>query len=460
MSPASSTLSFGTRVSYAVGDLGLNVYWQGVGLFLFFFYTDILGIPAWWAGVTILIASLWDAITDVLIAGLADRTQTSMGRYRPYLLLTPPFLALAFCAMFYVPSTLSAGPLIAYALATHLIFRTLYTLYAIPYSSLSVRVALDSASRSRLAGTRMQAAAIGGLTTAMATPSIVARFTEWSGDPGQGWLLAAVLMAVAATTAMWVCFAGTREQAIAETSPVQGGIADDFRTAIAMLRRNGPLVRVFLCITLASLCLAMLSKTIIYWFKYAVGNEAAAGLALIIGPSILILCAPLWAWYSVRRSKRQAWMLGAGITLFGCLLFFALPMQNTLAVYASLAFIGLGTSSFAVMFWSMLPDTVEYDRWISGENHEAKVFGFASFAQKSALGLNAFILGVLLDGVGFVPNVAQSEGTLLGLKSIMSLIPALGALLTLVVLFRYPLDAAEHTRIKDQLRVRDQLPQR
>ena len=218
-----------------------------------------------------------------------------------------------------------------------------------------------------------------------------------------------------------------------------------------MLNRNGPLLRVLACIILASLCLAMLGKTLLYWFKYAVDDEPAAGLALMMSGLMLVLCAPMWAGYANRTSKRRAWMTGATITLIGCLAFFALPMRDKYFIYPILVVIGIGTSSFAVMFWSMLPDTVEYDRWVSGESHEAKVFGFASFAQKAALGVNAFLLGALLDLVGFVPSEVQTESTLLGLKSIMTLIPALGALLTIIVLARYPLDANMHQRILSEL---------
>jgi GPH family glycoside/pentoside/hexuronide:cation symporter len=437
-----------------MGDLGLNIYWQGVGLFLFFFYTDVMKISPFWAGTTILIASLWDAVTDVWIAGAADRTETRFGRYRPFLLTTPPFLALSFTAMFYVPVNMSGTSLVIYALVTHLIFRTLYTCYAIPYSTLSVKIAPDSDSRGLLASTRMQAAAIGGLTVATGTPAIVAYFGNFTDTVSNAWLLTACGMSLVATTVMWVCFFGTKEGTILDSPNTHKGILSDLLTISLMLRRNEPLLLVFLCISLASLCLAMLGKTLLYWFKYSLNDEASAGLALVIGPLLLIACAPLWAAYSRRTSKHHAWRTGCAITVFGCLAFFALPMDTTLSVCLALGVIGIGTSSFAVMFWSMLPDTVEYDQWISGETHEAKVFGFASFAQKAALGLNAFFLGLLLDLVGFAPNLEQSEATLLGLKAIMTLIPAAGGIATYLILRRYPLDASLHTKIREELAAR------
>lgn len=451
------SLSTRAKASYAVGDMGLNVYWQGMGLFLFFFYTDVMGLPARWAGITILVASIWDAISDVIIAGIADRTHTRIGRYRPYLLYAALPLGVGFMLAFFVPPGLSGTLLIAYALGSHLLLRTLYTLVSIPYSSLSVRMTTDSLERGILAGWRMQAAALGGLITAFATPSIVSFFTQASdGNTETGWLYAATAMALVATGLIWACFLGTKERLSGGVqSTPHSSLRRDFSVALQMLYRNPPLRRVFICIMMSSLCLAMLSKTLLYWFKYAVGDEASAGLALAITPIVLLFMAPVWARLSVRVGKREAWLIGCAIALIGYIAFFIAPMRQPLVIYLTIAGIAVGSSAFAVMFWAMLPDTVEYDHAVSGERHEAKVFGFASFAQKAALGANAFFLGFLLDLIGFAPNQTQAASTLLGMKAIMSLVPALGVLITMLSLWNYRLNANEHKALLELIRKRE-----
>lgn len=450
-------LSVWRKAGYASGDLGLNVYWQGISLFLFFFYTDVMGIPVWWAGFTIFVASVWDGVTDPVMGAIADRTRTRRGRYRPYLLFGAPVLAVGFVAAFLAPPGLGGGALIVYALITHLLLRTLYTVLAIPYAALSARMTPDSSERGALAGWRMQAAALGGLTTAFATPAIVRLMSQIAGgDPRLGWALAAVTMATTATAILWLCFATTSEPADGEAAPAgRGPGLHDILAAAAMLRRNGPLLRVFVAIIMASLCLAMMSKTLLYWFKYAVGNEAAAGPALAVTPLVLLFMAPVWVAVARATSKRVAFLSGCAIACVGYLSFFLLPMQAPLAIYAMLAAIAIGASAFAVMFWAMLPDTVEYDEWVSGDRQEARVFGFATFAQKAALGLNALLLGVLLDLIGFIPNVEQSEATLVGLKAIMSLIPALGAAATLLALWGYPIDQRFHDGLRAKIAERD-----
>jgi len=129
-------------------------------------------------------------------------------------------------------------------------------------------------------------------------------------------------------------------------------------------------------------------------------------------------------------------------------------MRDELSIYVCVGAIAVGTSAFAVMFWAMLPDTVEYDDWLCGERNEAKVFGFATFAQKAALGLNALFLGVLLDLVGFQPGAVQTDATLDGMKAIMTLVPVLGLVVTALALYRYPIDAVRHVELRRQIAAR------
>jgi glycoside/pentoside/hexuronide:cation symporter, GPH family len=97
-------------------------------------------------------------------------------------------------------------------------------------------------------------------------------------------------------------------------------------------------------------------------------------------------------------------------------------------------------------FWAMMPDTVEYGEWRSGVRSKGAIFGLVSLIQKAGLGLAAAALGELLARAGYRANVAQSRETLVALKQIMVLAPALLACAVGAVIAFYPLDARKHDR--------------
>lgn len=77
--PPHRSVPIGTRIGFGVGDFGFLVVWQGTTLFLMYFCTDVMGLDPVLAGTIYLVAMVWDALTDPVIATLAERTRTRWG---------------------------------------------------------------------------------------------------------------------------------------------------------------------------------------------------------------------------------------------------------------------------------------------------------------------------------------------------------------------------------------------
>lgn len=438
------------RIGFGVGDLAFNLIWQGTALFLMYFYTDVVGIAPAAAGAIYLAAMVWDAVTDPLVATLADRTRTRWGRYRPWIFFGAVPLSLTYPLAF---STSPAPELISpilWALVTHIALRTAYTVVGVPFSSLQARLTQDAQERTVLAGFRMFGAASGGLTVVFVTPVLVSAFGP--DQEAEAYLAAAGLAGAICLAALAFCLIAMKEPA--ETGEASGpavSILDDLKSIGPMFIRNPPLIRVFAIIITASVCLAMFSKNILYFFKYNLDRPELTLWALTLPAFSLFVMIPVWVALAGRTSKRTALSLGCGVALLGYLVFLSLPASDPAPVFAAIILIGLGGSALPVMFWSMLPDTVEYGEARMNVRAEAKTFGFATFAQKAALGINALLLGLLLAGAGFEPNAEQGEGTLLAIKLIMAGVPALGIVIILLVLRGYDIDRAHHARLRAQI---------
>jgi glycoside/pentoside/hexuronide:cation symporter, GPH family len=453
-------LSTPQRLGYAVGDFGFNLYWQATALYLYFFYTDVMGLPPGAAGLAYAMASFWDAISDPIMGTIADRTRSRWGSYRPYILFGAIPCALAFVLCFWA-SPLAKHNLLLYATATLILLRTLYTVANIPYIALSAKLTSDYQERGVLAGMRMMFAASGGLVVAFLMPFLVERRRD---NPVIGWVSAASALAIVATIVLALCFLATREPDAAsgsrdQESRASTSIVRDIIYFWTILRRNAALARLFIAITAAYAAGQMFSKMLVYWFKYGLHNAAVAKYALALSPIAMILATPFWVWVGKRTSKRTAWLCGIAISAAGVIAFF-FDFSNSVAVTLILvAVISIGTICTPLMFFSMIPDTVDYNEAQLGRRDEAKIFGFAIFAQKAALAINAIVLGQLLELIRFVANQQQSAAALLGMKTIMTIVPLLGMLVTAVAIWRYPLDAGMHARILQQLRVRRSQPE-
>ena len=447
--PASRPLPFGRILGYGIGDFGFNFYWLPLQLFLAYYYTDVLGLSSRVAGLIIFACLTWDGIIDPLIGMLANRTRSRWGKYRPYLLLGAVPLAGAFALMF-APVSAEGSALVAYALATQILFRTLYGVVNIPYGALMAQMTRNSMERNWLAGSRMACAFAGGAVVSYITPRLVEHFAAT--DRASAYFAATAVLGALATLLVWVTFAATDERGTAartdESWPTLGAM-------LRMLAANVPFLQIMAGIGFYSFANIVINSGLVYYVKYNLGyDEAVAGNAASIMQTAQAASIIPWAIASRYLGKRSAWLLGCAIAATGPVGLYLVQSPDLSTVYVLLAIYCAGSGATAVNFWSIVPDTVEYGELRSGVRAEAFIFGFVTLVQKVALGLSSAFLGLYLGWIGYVANQAQSAETIAGLKLLVTLVAVLGLAASFAVMYFYRLDAARHDQIVQEIEAR------
>ena len=432
-------VSWITTVGYGSGDFGFNLYFAGLNLYLLYYYTDILNIDPAVAGLIIMLPVIWDGISDPLMGWIVTRTRSRFGKFRPYILFGAPFMGLSFVGMFAAPIWFPDHVVVA-CLVTHTIFRTAYTVASVPYSSLAAALTHDSQERGTMAGIRMIAAMIGGIVTA-ATMLELARYFG-NGDMRQGFVQVAIVYGLLSSAMMVIIFLTTSQ----EVSLVSSKTVTS-RQTLSFLRHN----RAFWILCGASLVgvigSAIGGKSIVYYINYYAGHPESVSDVMSIGILGAGIGIPIWTVVARHLSKRWVWVIGAsGASLLNLALFlFDVKDVTTLS---ALAFCnGLIGGAVAVMFWSMLPDTVEYGQWRSGVRDDGIVFGLSQLISKAGSGLGVGMIGLLLSAIGYNAGIEQSAATLQGIRASAFLIPAAASALSVLVILFYPLDAQLHARI-------------
>lgn len=447
MESKAGTLSLGRKFGYGLGDFGLNLHWQGMGLFLTFFQTEIMGLSPVWAGVTFFVAALWDGITDPIMGVIADRTRGRWGSHRPYLLFGAVPLAASLALAFTAPGF--TGPAaVMYGLATHMLLRTTYTVVAIPYSSLSARMTSNADERTSLTGWRMQFAFLGGAAVSWMMPALAKHFADLDG--AQGYAVAASIIGAVSAVAFVLCFLIVREQPVAASRLAQeGSFWDDLKGFLALVRRGGPTVQLYLCILISQIMVPLQARNYLYFFKYGIGDMGRADQALALFGAINVLCVPLWVWLIRRTEKLTGFMVGGTLFAIGSLGFAAMPDWGYWGAFIPLAIACAGHTAYAVCIWAMLPDTVDWSEWRFRRRDEGKIFGLAAFLQKAALGLSGLLMAAIFHG--FDVTKGQGEASETGLRVVMGVIPLIGILAAMFIMRNYRLDLRRHAGIVERL---------
>ena len=439
-------LTLKTRIGYGIGDIAICLYWSGVGLYLLYFYTDVVGISPSLAGLIYGIGMLWDAVTDPFMGYLAERTRTKWGVYRPYLLFGNVPLALSFVLLFWVPP-FEGAMLFSFLLLTNLLHRTCFTIVSVPFSSLTPRITSDSQERTNLTGFRMLGAQTG--TNLMALLAFPIIFWVGGEDESSGFLVLGAIAGITALAIHAVTFMTVKEPENDLGIERVGGSLAEAAQAVA---KNGPFWLVFSATLIVGITTIFFGNNLIYYTKYALNLHEYQGTILFTSGIIAFLSIPIWWVISNRIGKKLTWLISSSITLIALVSFYLYPISQLNELLILVGFIGFGSGAGGILFWSMLPDTIEYGEVHTGVRSESSLYGFMTFAQKGSIAFAIIILGLVLDAIGFQANEIQTESTIADMKAIMTLIPIVGIASSLVIIYFYPIDAKMHKELLRQLK--------
>lgn len=142
----------------------------------------------------------------------------------------------------------------------------------------------------------------------------------------------------------------------------------------------------------------------------------------------------------MKLEKRTLMGVGMALYAFGSILFYFVPNTNIQALLLVSAVRGLGLGFAMILIWSMITDSVDYAVLKTGKQQGGIVFSTSTFMQKAAGGIGAALLNFLLIGVAFNPELTeQTAETADGVKMILSIGPAILAVIIVVLMFFYPL---------------------
>jgi GPH family glycoside/pentoside/hexuronide:cation symporter len=454
---ASEKLSFGTKLAYGSGDLGVAISASLRAFFLLFFFTDVARLDPAWAGAIVLINRIWDAFNDPLIGWLSDRTVTRWGRRRPWILAGALPFGLTFFLLWVVPPFGDTGKFIYYVIVT-LLLDTAFTIVNVPYTALTPELTRDYDERTSLNSFRFAFSVGGALVSLVLHPIIVGRFA----DPRTGYLVSGLIWAVISTIPCFIIFFAIRErpESMEQRPDSSTPLLEQIRIAVA----NRP-YRYIIGLYLTSwLALQLVSTVLIYYLTYYMRAPEKVPLTLLAVQGTCFIFLFIWSAVSRRYEKQIVYIMGASLWIVVQLtLFFLHPNQvNLVTPLAILA--GAGVAVAYLGPWAMMPDIMEVDELQTGQRREGIFYGLMVLLQKTGIGLAIFGVSVALDAAGYIkPTDAvtfpvQPESALTAIRIFIGPVPAAILLCSLVIAYLYPITREYHQRIRAELAARQSQP--
>ena len=424
------------KAAYGLGAVGKDMVYMLSASYVLYYYQDILGVSAIAMGMILMAARVFDAFNDPIMGIVVAKTRTKWGKFRPWLLIGTILNAVILYLMFAAPPALDGSGLVAYAAITYVLWGVTYTMMDIPYWSMIPAFTEGGKEREGLSTLARSCAGVGSALITIITMKCV--YLLGRGDERTGFRLLALIIAVIFVAFISITCLSIKEKSTADVE------SPSIRQMFSALLHNDQAMAVVITIVLINCSIYITSNLVIYFFKYDFGGTNwydSFTLFNMFGGAIQILS--MMVFFPLLRkwlSSMQVFFTSLGMAAAGYGILLVLMFANMTNIYllfipAFLIFAAFGFQT--VLTTVFLANTVDYGELKNDRRDESVIFSMQTFVVKLASGVAALIASICLAVCKLSNDTSQvvdaAQGSVLGLRFTMTVIPVIGLIATFFI---------------------------
>jgi Na+/melibiose symporter-like transporter len=458
--PVTRKVDLSTKLYYGFGAVANGAKSNGFNYLLLFYYSQVIGLRADLVSLGILIALVFDAISDPLVGYISDNTHSKLGRRHPYMYAAGVPVALAYYFLWSPPAWDETG-LFLYFVCMAVLIRTLITFYEIPATALVAELTDDYDQRTEMMSFRYFFGWWGGLTMAVMNYLVFLPEEKGGLEYVQGWSNYGLTASIVIFISIYVSAIGTHKHIPHLRKPPSSAPFSFTKTKkeIKETLSNRSFFALFVSALLQAVAAGVSTSLSIYFSRHfwelTTTQIGYMNLPYFFSAFIALLLAP--------RVSRWLGKKKGGMTVLG-LAFAMAPMPYILRVLGLFPENGTDTLFWTLVVFNtievtliimsssliaaMIADVVEDSEVKTGRRSEGIFFAANSFAQKAVNGLGVVVAGQILAIIQF-PTKAKPgqvpEETLFDLAYIYVPTLLFFYLFALAVLSVYKINREDHS---------------
>lgn len=485
---------------FLVGMFGQNLIYNIVATGLYFYFQNVICLPAMALGWIMTIARIWDAINDPMMGTIVDKTHSKWGKCRPYLIIFPAIIGLITILAFLngnyatADTTTQKVLIVAWAAISYIAWGMCFTVCDIPLWGITSLMTEDENDRSKILGLARMVAGVGGIGV-LVVQIAQAVAGAFGGDMQKGFIVTVIIMTVVATILFE--FAGLFTKERVDKSEKSYTFKENFKIMFG----NKPFRQILISGILRSpIQLLMIVAMTLVTYYYANGNimnilvynddGSLAGInvkiliglgcvaaGLFVGQFVAMGVTPLIIKKVEKKTLYNIYSIAGAVPYALIFVFYKVSGGDLTTTFWSII-IGIcmlfGSAAFGginVLQSVMIADCVDYEEYYNGVRTDGVFFSGQSFITKLAAGISTIVSSAVYAIVGYsganvdklnkaIENGANfltyDGGSGAGKYAeamffLISIPPAIGMILSAIPTLKYAMTDAEHKEILSEL---------
>lgn len=395
------------KISYGCGAGGGNVMSTLLATFLTAYYTDTAGIAAAAVATMFLICRLLDGVTDFAMGGIVDKTNTKLGKARPWLILAAPMMCIGIILIVSVPQGWGAGMKLVYAYVTYIFLNCIvYTIFGIAHAALLARMTRDFKDRNTTATVSSIINSVVGLVVGTLITRLQLTF---------GWTVTGIILGVIAGGLILVTGLFCKETVGMDDAEELPGMGMKGKGTVPMKEQLPAVLKnkyFWITLILGALVLFVNGNAIgaqFYYCNVVLGNPMYMEMLMPAGMAPGIIAMFFMPYFSNKYSKRAFMSAGAILMMIGFSIV-GLAGNNLSMVIVGTVIRSLGITPMFAGLYAFVADAADYGEWKFGIRSEGLMSASQSIGSKIGIGFGSACSAWILAISGYIQPAMDMPG--------------------------------------------------
>ena len=392
-------------LGYLLGPCGALLLNAVLATYLNVYYTDVLKLTTVWGGAFLvvfpLVSKIIDAITNVIMGYIIDRTKTKQGKARPWLLLSAPLVALTGILLFTVPNAGETVQVIWVMLSYNLFYSLAYTIYNMSHNLMCPLSTRNTIQRGGLSVfNQISTIMMSGIIVALIFPMVV---MPMLGVDQTKWILMMSVLSILSLPMTLLEYYFTKERVTEEQSGSEEKKLP-FLTQLKIVLTDKYMILMFVYFFIYTLGTSLKNIGLVYYCNYVLGtyNDGVTQTMISVIGGIPMGIGIFAVWPLAKKfGKRNVTLAGFILYAIGSAICWAVP-TNMAVVLAGQFIKNIGGLPCAYVFMALFADGLDHLEWKSGVRSDGVAMSIYNILAVATVGVATSLFNALISKAGYI----------------------------------------------------------
>ncbi len=401
-------------LGYLLGPCGALLLNAILGTYLNVYYTDVLGLTHVWGGVFLvvfpIVSKIIDAITNVIMGYIIDRTKTKQGKARPWILLSAPLVAISGVLLFLIPEVNETFTVIWVMLSYNLFYSFAYTIYNMSHNLMCPLSTRNTIQRGGLSVfNQIATIMMSGILVALVFPMVI---MPSLGVDKSKWIIVMSAFSALALPLTIVEYYFTKERVTEEQTSIEDKSKVPFLTQLKIVLTDRYMIIMFVYFLVYTFAGSLKNLALVYYCNYVLGtyNDGITQILVSVIGGIPMGIGIFVVWPLAKKfGKRNLTAIGFLFYAIGSAICWMAP-TNMAIVLVGQFIKNIGGLPCAYVFMALFADGLDHLEWKSGVRCDGTAMSIYNIIACAILGVATAVFNALLSSSGYIaPSIIDGE---------------------------------------------------